>query len=60
MRPRLRTAVAAGVVLVLAGCSNQPGPTGQDAAKVAGIKGKIVSIDPTKKSVERDHEGIPT
>lgn len=58
MRPLLRTA-AVGLVLVLAGCSNQGGSTGQDAAKVADIKGKVVSVDPGKKTVELDHEAIP-
>ena len=58
MRQRLRTAVF-GLALVLAGCSNQTGPTGQDAAKVADIKGKVVSVDPAKKTVELDHEAIP-
>src|SRR5437899_2271151 len=58
MRPHLRTAVV-GLVLVLAGCSSQSGSTGQDAAKVADIKGKVVSVDPAKKTVELDHEAIP-
>lgn len=58
MRPLLRTTIV-GLVLVLAGCSNQRNSTGQDAAKVADIKGKVVSVDPAKKTVELDHEAIP-
>ncbi|HJZ58681.1 MAG TPA: copper-binding protein [Gemmataceae bacterium] len=58
MRLLLRTAVA-GIVLVLAGCSNKGNPTGQNTAKVADIKGTVVSVDPAKKTVELDHEAIP-
>lgn len=58
MRPLLKTA-AVGLVLVLAGCSNQSGSTPRDGAKVADIKGKVVSVDPAKKTVELDHEAIP-
>ena len=58
MHPHLTPAVAVGLVLVLAGCSNQSSSSGQDTTKVADIKGKLVSVDPAKKTVELDHEAI--
>ena len=59
MRPRLRIAVTIGLALILVGCSNQTGPTGQDAAKFYDIKGKVVSVEAEKKTIELDHEEIP-
>jgi len=59
MIQRLSVAGVVGLVLALAGCQNQSGSPTQDAAKVHDIKGKVVAVDPAKKTIELDHEAIP-
>jgi Cu/Ag efflux protein CusF len=56
----LRTsAIVAIAAAALVGCQTQSGTSAKDAAKVYDIKGKVVSLDPTRKVVELDHEDIP-
>ena len=55
MRPRVRSVLLAGLVLICAACqSKTETPNG-----VYDIRGAVVALDSAKKTVELDHEEIP-
>lgn len=51
MLQQVKGVVIAGLVLILAGC--------QAASRVYDVKGTVVAVDPTAKTLELDHEEIP-
>jgi Cu/Ag efflux protein CusF len=55
MLQHIKSAVAAGLILVLAGCQGQAGSAG----RVYDLKGVVLGVDPASKTLELDHEEIP-
>jgi protein SCO1/2 len=55
MLQHIKSAVTAGLILVLAGCQGQAGSAG----RTYDLKGVVVSVDPASKTLELDHEEIP-
>lgn len=55
MKPLLMTLTLALISLVSVGCGKRD--EGRD--EVYDVKGKVVSVDTAKKSVQLDHEDIP-
>ena len=54
MKPVLMNLTLAVLSMIIAGCTTPP-----EKEKVYDIKGKVVSVDASKKSVRLDHEDIP-